>query len=146
MKTGQTILVGADEAPSFRPMNLTNPKVGVILARFQPIHNGHLALIEKACKENDHVLILIGSSDKLNERNSIPWTIRKELVTAAVAERGFIKTSIEELPDLTDESDNSHDWASTSTLQWFPRQNRRSLQSTIQMGSRLSHRGSPDFF
>ena len=36
--------------------------------------------------------------------------------------------------------------ASTSTLQWFPRQNRRSLQSTIQMGSRLSHRGSPDFF
>lgn len=110
MKTGQTILVGADEAPSFRPMNLTNPKVGVILARFQPIHNGHLALIEKACKENDHVLILIGSSDKLNERNSIPWTIRKELVTAAVAERGFIKTSIEELPDLTDESDNSHDW------------------------------------
>lgn len=50
MKTGQTILVGADEAPSFRPMNLTNPKVGVILARFQPIHNGHLALIEKACK------------------------------------------------------------------------------------------------
>lgn len=32
------------------------------------------------------------------------------LVHVAVAERGFIKTSIEELPDLTDESDNSHDW------------------------------------
>lgn len=146
MKTGQTILVGADEAPSFRPMNLTNPKVGVILARFQPIHNGHLALIEKACKENDHVLILIGSSDKLNERNPIPWTIRKELVTAAVAERGFIKTSIEELPDLTDESDNSHDWGFYLYASVVSKTNRRSLQSTIQMGSRLSHRGSPDFF
>ena len=32
-----------------------NTKVGVILARLQPIHNGHLALIEKACKENEVV-------------------------------------------------------------------------------------------
>lgn len=110
MKTENITLVGADEASSFQRISLANPKIGVVLARFQPIHNGHLALIEKACKENDHVLILIGSSDKLNERNPIPWTIRRELVTEAIAERGLINTSVEELPDLTDESDNSHDW------------------------------------
>ena len=34
-------------------------KYGVILARFQPIHNGHLALIRKACLENDKVLLLV---------------------------------------------------------------------------------------
>lgn len=41
-------------------------KVGVFLARMQPLHNGHLALIEKMFEENDECLILIGSSDKLN--------------------------------------------------------------------------------
>lgn len=53
-------------------------KVGVILARFQPIHNGHLELIKKASSENDEVLVFIGSVDKLNKRNPIPWTIRKK--------------------------------------------------------------------
>ena len=38
-------------------------KYGVILARFQPIHNGHLALIKKACSENDKVLLLVGSAN-----------------------------------------------------------------------------------
>ena len=49
-------------------------KTGVILARFQPIHNGHLQLIKKACDENEQVLVIIGSIDKLSKRNPIPWT------------------------------------------------------------------------
>lgn len=61
-------------------------KVGVILARFQPIHNGHIALIYKATQENDEVLVIIGSVDKLNARNPIPWNIRKKLVEEALAE------------------------------------------------------------
>ncbi len=90
-------------------------KTGVILARFQPIHNGHLQLIEKAVKENDKVLVVIGSIDKLSARNPIPWTIRKELVEEAISDYFLVdghkeKISVVELPDLTDESDNSHDW------------------------------------
>ena len=61
-------------------------KIGVILARFQPIHNGHLALIKKASEENDEVHIFIGSADKFNERNPIPVNIRRELVTKAINE------------------------------------------------------------
>lgn len=90
-------------------------KTGVILARFQPIHNGHLQLISKAVQENDAVLVIIGSIDKLNVRNPIPWTIRKELVEEAINnhllahdEKNIVK--VVELPDLSDESDNSHDW------------------------------------
>ena len=59
-------------------------KTGVILARFQPIHNGHLQLIKKACDENEQVLVIIGSIDKLSKRNPIPWTIRKQLVEKAI--------------------------------------------------------------
>ena len=41
-------------------------KTGIILARFQPIHNGHLELIKQACDENDRVFVFIWSADKFN--------------------------------------------------------------------------------
>jgi len=90
-------------------------KTGVILARFQPIHNGHLQLILKAVEENDQVLVIIGSIDKLNARNPIPWTIRKEMVEEAIDDTFLVqghkeKIRVVELSDLSDESDNSHDW------------------------------------
>lgn len=89
-------------------------KVGVILARFQPIHNGHLELIKKAAEENDSVIILIGSADKVNPRNPIPYRIRKSLVYEAInkylSEDLVDKIQVYGLEDLTDESDNSHDW------------------------------------
>lgn len=64
-------------------------KTGVILARFQPIHNGHLQLIKKACDENEQVLVIIGSIDKLSKRNPIPWTIRKQLVEKAIKDHSL---------------------------------------------------------
>lgn len=90
-------------------------KTGVILARFQPIHNGHLQLIHKALEENDQVLVIIGSIDKLSARNPIPWTIRKEMVQEAIEDTFLVqghkeKIKVVELSDLSDESDNSHDW------------------------------------
>lgn len=85
-------------------------KIGVILARFQPIHNGHLALIRKAFEENDEVHIFIGSADKFNERNPIPVNIRRELVLNAINEANIKNCSVHLLDDLTNESDNSHDW------------------------------------
>ena len=83
-------------------------KYGVILARFQPIHNGHLALIEKACSENDQVLILVGSADKLNNRNPIPFDIRLQLVQKAVEHLTNVK--IVGLDDLSCETDNNVEW------------------------------------
>lgn len=75
------------------------------------IHNGHLQLIKKACDENEQVLVIIGSIDKLSKRNPIPWTIRKQLVEKAIKDHSLHeKTKIVELADLSDESDNSHDW------------------------------------
>ena len=99
-------------------------KTGVILARLQPIHNGHLALIKKAVAENDEVYIFIGSADKFNQRNPLPISLRKKLTQEAIDfefgkpytnSEGDIKKikdkiHIVPLDDLTDESDNSHDW------------------------------------
>lgn len=87
-------------------------KIGVILARFQPIHNGHIELIHTALNENDKVLILIGSADKVGERNPIPATIRYDLVSKSLEEAGFDKSKyeIQLLNDLTNEIDNNTDW------------------------------------
>ena len=39
-------------------------KLGVILSRCQPLHKGHIDMINKALKENDKVLFIIGSANK----------------------------------------------------------------------------------
>jgi cytidyltransferase-like protein len=87
--------------------------VGVIIARIQPIHKGHLELIRQALNENENVLLLVGSADKLNKRNPIPIAMRLELANKAIAEAfgdDAKRINIKPLADLTDESDNSHDW------------------------------------
>lgn len=97
---------------------ILNPKTGVIIARFQPIHNGHLELIEQACEENDRVFIFVGSADKFNKRNPIPINLRVQMVEEALEElsnsytNGMLPAEVNIVPlnDLTDESDNSHDW------------------------------------
>lgn len=87
-------------------------KTGVVLARMQPIHNGHLALIEKACSENDEVFVFVGSADKFNVRNPIPISVRMDLVKEAtkILSDTYKNLTIVPLDDLSDESDNSHDW------------------------------------
>lgn len=81
-------------------------KYGVILARFQPIHNGHLALIKKACSENDKVLLLVGSADKVNKRN--PIKVRIKLLETALEDEGLLSRCI--IHPLNDLTDNSQDW------------------------------------
>ena len=89
-------------------------KVGVIIARLQPIHKGHLELIRQALAENESVLLLIGSADKLNKRNPIPINMRLEMAIEAIHEAFGAdeanRVIVSPLDDLTDESDNSHDW------------------------------------
>lgn len=86
-------------------------KTGVILARFQPIHNGHMALIKKACDENEQVLVIIGSADQLSDRNPIPIDFRRYLVEETINSTEYkSKVKIVELNDLTDETDNSISW------------------------------------
>jgi len=38
--------------------------IGVFLSRMQPLHIGHLGIIDKVLAENDKLLILIGSANK----------------------------------------------------------------------------------
>ncbi len=39
-------------------------KLGLVLGRFQPLHYGHVHIMERAFSENDEVVICIGSAQK----------------------------------------------------------------------------------
>ncbi len=53
-------------------------KVGLVIGRFQPLHNGHVALIQKAMDDNDVVLVLVGSQNKLTDYRN-PFDIETRL-------------------------------------------------------------------
>lgn len=56
-------------------------KCGVFLARMQPVHNAHLWLVNKALEENDKVLIVLGSENKVDMlRNPYDINLRKQML------------------------------------------------------------------
>lgn len=61
-------------------------KVGVILSRCQPLHIGHIEMINKALAENNKVLFIIGSADKSGtERNPFSISYRINMFKSALA-------------------------------------------------------------
>ena len=69
--------------------------VSLVVGRFQPIHIGHEAIINKALELSNKLIIFIGSSDKKNEiDNPFSYEFRKsmiELIYQDEIEKGIIK-------------------------------------------------------
>ena len=85
-------------------------RVGVFLSRMQPLHIGHLGIIEKAMSENDKVIILIGSKNKSGMiRNPLDIFLRRKILEEALEEKFGLeykdKIIISELPDWSTETD-----------------------------------------
>ena len=87
-----------------------NKKRGVFLSRMQPLHIGHLGIIEKALEENEQVIILIGSKNKKETiRNPLDIKLRREILEEAIEEKfkeeDRNRIIISELPDWSMETD-----------------------------------------
>ena len=62
-------------------------KVGVFLSRMQPLHIGHIGIIEKILKENDEAIILIGSKNKKGTlRNPLDIFLRRKILEETLQE------------------------------------------------------------
>ena len=85
-------------------------KIGVFLSRMQPLHKGHMGMIDKALSENDKVIILIGSTNKEGTiRNPLGIELRREILQEAL-EESYTKEDLERiyiknLPDWSMETD-----------------------------------------
>ena len=85
-------------------------KVGIFLARMQPLHNAHLWLIDKALEENDKVLIVLGSENKVDMlRNPYNINLRKKMLRECYDTKKNRKLSVMTLPDWSMESDTDSD-------------------------------------
>ncbi len=87
-------------------------KIGVFLSRMQPLHIGHLGIIETILEENDRLIILIGSKNKCGTiRNPLDISIRREILEETLSEKygqDYQKRiTIIELPDWSMETDTS---------------------------------------
>lgn len=86
-------------------------KVGVFLARMQPLHNGHLYVIDVALAQTDIVHVLLGSADKSGvERNPLSSADRAKYLKSALVDRYGAdvvakRVQIYELDDWSHEND-----------------------------------------
>ena len=77
-------------------MSNTKQKLGVIIGRFQPMHNGHVALIKKSMETCEKTLVLIGSTNKaVDFRN--PLTVDERLDLIEEAQEGWMTRTFDGL-------------------------------------------------
>jgi hypothetical protein len=87
-------------------------KTGVFLARMQPLQNAHMWLVGEACKENDQVVVMLGSSNKRDMlRNPFDIELRDEILHIALKETAgkevSDKVKVFEIPDWSFEGDDA---------------------------------------
>lgn len=85
----------------------------VFIGRFQPLHRGHEAIINKAFEISNHTLIIVGSSTASRSlRNPFTFEERKTMIELAIQD--MTKSHPKWLPatvlPLADSAYNFHDW------------------------------------
>ena len=75
---------------------MNNVTTGVVIGRFQPLHNAHLKLIRLALAKYNQVIILVGSYQQARDiHNPFTFEERKEMIVSSLTieenNRVFIK-------------------------------------------------------
>lgn len=85
-------------------------KHGLICGRWQPLHNGHIKLIQKALKECQHLTIVIGSAqDEINQRNPYTYHQRYLMIKNVFLDDLVYKHRMEIVPKR--DINNPPEWA-----------------------------------
>ena len=65
-----------------------NEKIGLLIGRIQPLHYGHMSVIEETLKEVDELIIGVGSADQ-SHTNSNPFTSGERVLMLSKALREY---------------------------------------------------------
>ncbi len=71
-----------------------------MVARWKPVHRGHLPVLRALCQGAEHALIGVGSSNRYNLRN--PFTLAETIDMLRLALAGYNNYTIIPVPDLDD--------------------------------------------
>ncbi|MGL5691937.1 MAG: adenylyltransferase/cytidyltransferase family protein [Bacteroidales bacterium] len=92
------------------------PITGFIVGRFQPLHIGHIYMIQNALVCVDKLLIFVGSANEKNTvRNPLAYEVRYDILTRALLaefpqEMQEGRIIVKPLNDLKGESNNHPSW------------------------------------
>ena len=80
-------------------------KVALLIGRFQPIHRGHIKLIERYSKAGFSIKIGVGSTDKKIEKdNPLTFEERKKIILFALKESKIKKFQVYSISDISNDA------------------------------------------
>ncbi|MBT4824750.1 nicotinamide-nucleotide adenylyltransferase [Candidatus Woesearchaeota archaeon] len=75
----------------------------LFIGRFQPFHNGHLAVIKQIIEKHSFVIIVIGSTQHENSVvNPFSVSERRRMIELTMASEKIVNYKILEVPDIND--------------------------------------------
>lgn len=84
---------------------MTQANTAVLIGRFQPLHNGHLALLQHALQKAERVIVVLGSAHQARSpRHPFSWQERAEMLKLALPEAERARVDFLPLRDLYDEA------------------------------------------
>ncbi len=79
--------------------------VAVLVGRFQPVHDAHLALLRRALQIAPQCVVVVGSAFQARTpRNPFTWTERAEMLRLALPESGRERVRVVPMRDYYDEA------------------------------------------
>lgn len=133
--------------------------LGILVGRFQPLHDGHKEIIKKAKQECDYLVILVGSANVARTVKN-PWTYqeRHQVISKFLNREGMTIEEVQILP-LNDYKYSDTQWIQdvqqiadmfqgfkqkilfgfekegNDYLQWFPQFEFKNLESTTSINA-----------
>ena len=84
-------------------------KTGLIIGRFQPFHRGHLYLIKQALKHVEKLIIGVGSSNIIDDKNPFNFKERKNLIEGSLKKHKIIN-KIKKIVPIDDYPNDDDFW------------------------------------
>ena len=77
----------------------------ILIGRFEPVHTGHLALLNRALEEAGKVIIIVGSAFQARSpKNPFTWKERADMLLGSLGDADRARVDVVPVRDYYDEA------------------------------------------